>query len=111
MNTKIADLALLFTSAFVGATIAFLAALVTFTFHHEIQERLVQRGLIIPPNEPQPENPALRPPNAARFLLEMCQLTVLINVSGLSVDTSAYIGYFHSAAWSISQHSNPEQTM
>ncbi len=36
MNTEIADLALLFTSAFVGATIAFLAALVTFTFHHEI---------------------------------------------------------------------------
>ncbi len=34
MNTEITDLALLFTSAFVGATIAFLAALITFTFHH-----------------------------------------------------------------------------
>ncbi len=52
MNTEIADLALLFTSAFVGATIAFLAALLTFTFHHEIRERLILRGLIVPPNEP-----------------------------------------------------------
>ncbi len=48
---------------------------------------------------------------AARFLLEMCQLTVVINVSGLSVDTSAYIEYFHSTAWSISQHRNPDQIM
>ncbi len=48
---------------------------------------------------------------AARFLLEMCQLTVVINVSGLSVDTSAYIGYFHSTAWSISQHRKPDQIM
>ncbi len=60
MNTEIADLALLFTSAFVGATIAFLAALITFTFHHEIRERLVQRGLIIPPNEPRPVDPTVR---------------------------------------------------
>ncbi len=60
MSTGILDLALLFTSAFVGATIAFLATLVTFTFHHEIRERLVLRGLIVPPNEPRPENPALR---------------------------------------------------
>ncbi len=56
MNTEITDLALLFTSAFVGATIAFLAALITFTFHHEIREHLVLRGLIVPPNEPRPEN-------------------------------------------------------
>ncbi len=60
MNREIFDLALLFTSAFVGATIAFLAALITFTFHHEIRERLLQRGLIIPPNEPRPNNPALQ---------------------------------------------------
>ncbi len=60
MNTKITDLALLFTSAFVGATIAFLAALITFTFHHEIREHLVLRGLIVPPNEPRPNNPALQ---------------------------------------------------
>ncbi len=46
---------------------------------------------------------------AARFLLEMCQLTVVINVSGLSVDTPAYIGYFRSTAWSISQHRNADQ--
>ncbi len=52
MNTEILDLALLFTLAFVGATIAFLAALITFTFHHKIRECLVQRGLIVPPNEP-----------------------------------------------------------
>ncbi len=52
MNREIFDLALLFTSAFVGATIAFLAALITFAFHHEIRERLVQEGLIVPPNEP-----------------------------------------------------------
>ncbi len=60
MNTEITDLALLFTSAFVGATIAFLAALITFTFHHEIRERLILRGLIVPPNEPRPDNPALQ---------------------------------------------------
>ncbi len=59
MNREVFDLVLLFTSAFVGATIAFLAALITFTFHHEIQERLLQQGLIILPNEPQP-NPALQ---------------------------------------------------
>ncbi len=60
MNTELADLALLFASTFIGATIAFLAALITFTFHHEIRERLIQRGLIVPPNELRPENPALR---------------------------------------------------
>ncbi len=60
MNTEIANLALLFTSAFVGATIAFIAALVTFTFHHEIRERLILRGLIVPPNELRPDNPALQ---------------------------------------------------
>ncbi len=38
MNREIFDLVLLFTSAFVGATIAFLAALITFTFHHEIRQ-------------------------------------------------------------------------
>ncbi len=41
MNREVFDLALLFTSAFVGATIAFLAALITFSFHNEIRERLV----------------------------------------------------------------------
>ncbi len=60
MNTKIMDLALLFTSALVGATIAFLAALITFTFHHKIRERLILRGLIVPPNEPRPNNPTLQ---------------------------------------------------
>ncbi len=59
MNREVFDLALLFTSAFVGATIAFLAALVTFTFHHEIRERLLRQGLIVPPNEPRPANLAL----------------------------------------------------
>ncbi len=57
MNREIFDLTILFTSAFIGATIAFLAALVTFTFHHEIRERLVQQGLIVPPHGPRPENP------------------------------------------------------
>ncbi len=57
MNREVFDLVLLFTSAFVGATIAFLAALITFAFHHEIRERLVQQGLIVPPNEPRPANP------------------------------------------------------
>ncbi len=60
MNREIADLALLFTSAFVGATITFLAALITFTFHHEIREHLILQGLIVPPNEPRPENPTLQ---------------------------------------------------
>ncbi len=60
MNRGIADPALLFTLAFAGATITFLAALITFTFHHEIWERLVLQGLIVPPNEPRPENPALQ---------------------------------------------------
>ncbi len=60
MNQEIFDLALLFTSAFVGATIAFLAALITFTFHHEIRERLVQEGLIVPSNGPRPANPAFQ---------------------------------------------------
>ncbi len=59
MNREVFDLVLLFTSAFTGATIAFLAALITFTFHHEIRERLLQQGLIVPPNGPQP-NPALQ---------------------------------------------------
>ncbi len=59
MNREVFDLALLFTSAFVGATIAFLAALITFAFHHEIRERLVQEGLIVP-NEPRPWNSALQ---------------------------------------------------
>ncbi len=58
MNRETIDLALLFSTAFIGATILFLAALITFTFHHEIRERLVQEGLIIPSNGPQ--NPALR---------------------------------------------------
>ncbi len=59
MNREVFDLALLFTSAFVGATIAFLAALITFTFHHEIRERLVQQGLLVL-NEPRPTNPMLQ---------------------------------------------------
>ncbi len=50
MNREVPDFILLFSSAFAGATIAFLAALVTFTFHHEIRERLIEWGLIIPPN-------------------------------------------------------------
>ncbi len=58
MNRETVDLALVFSSAFVGATIIFLAALITFTFHHEIRERLVQEGLIVPPNEHR--NPALQ---------------------------------------------------
>ncbi len=58
MNREVDDLVLVFSSAFVGATIMFLAALVTFTFHHEIQERLILRGLIVPTNEPQPTNTA-----------------------------------------------------
>ncbi len=61
MNTELFDLALLFTSAFVGATIAFLAALVTFTFHNEIRERLVQEGLLVPPNGP----PTTEPPHSS----------------------------------------------
>ncbi len=60
MNREVPDLVLIFSSALVGAVIAFLAALVTFTFHHEIRERLILRGLIVPPNEPQPANPTLR---------------------------------------------------
>ncbi len=36
MNREIPDLVLLFTSAFIGTTIAFLTALITFTFHHKI---------------------------------------------------------------------------
>ncbi len=60
MNRETNDLILLFTSTFVGATIAFLAVLVTFTFHHEIRERLILRGLIVPLVEPRPANPALR---------------------------------------------------
>ncbi len=60
MNRELTDLALLFTSALVGATIAFLAALITFTFHHEIRERLILQGLIVPQNEPRPEDPALQ---------------------------------------------------
>ncbi len=59
MNREIIDVALLFTTAFVAATITFLAALVTFTFHNEIRERLVQEGLIVP-NGPRPTNPALQ---------------------------------------------------
>ncbi len=55
MNREVFDLVLLFMSAFVGATIAFLAALITFAFHHEIRERLV-----IPPHEPQPNDPTLQ---------------------------------------------------
>ncbi len=51
MNGEIFDLALLFTSAFVGATIAFLAALIVFTFHYEIRELLVHQGLIVPVHE------------------------------------------------------------
>ncbi len=58
MNREVHDLVLLFTSAFVGATIAFLTALITFTFHHKIRERLILQGLIVPPNEPQQPNPA-----------------------------------------------------
>ncbi len=59
MNRETHDLVLVFSSAVVGAIIAFLAALITFTFHHEIWERLILRGLIVPPNEPRPPNPAL----------------------------------------------------
>ncbi len=74
-----------------------------------------------PPSKPPPPGRPTQPPVipivpsrsawAARFLLEMYQLTVVINVSGLSVDTSAYIGYFRSTTWSISQHRNPDQIM
>ncbi len=58
MNDEVVTLALLFSSAFIGATIIVLAALVTFTFHHEIRERLVQEGLLVPLNGQQ--NPALQ---------------------------------------------------
>ncbi len=58
MNDELVTLALLFSSAFVGATIIVLAALVTFTFHHEIRERLVREGLLVPINGPN--NPALQ---------------------------------------------------
>ncbi len=57
MNDEVVTLALLFSSAFVGATIIVLAALVTFTFHHEIRERLVREGLLVPINGAT--NPAL----------------------------------------------------
>ncbi len=60
MNGEVFDLTLLFTSAFVGATITFLTALITFTFHHEIREHLIQQGLIVPPHAHRPENPALQ---------------------------------------------------
>ncbi len=50
MSREIIDLALLFTSVFVGTTIAFLAALVTFTFHTEIRERLVAKDSSSPMN-------------------------------------------------------------
>ncbi len=58
MNREVNDLVLVFSSAIVGAVIAFLAALVTFTFYHEIRELLLFRGLLIPNNEPRPTNPA-----------------------------------------------------
>ncbi len=58
MNREVNDLVLVFSSAIVGAIIAFLAALVTFTFYHEIREILLLRGLIVPNNEPRPTNPA-----------------------------------------------------
>ncbi len=59
MNSEIFNIALLFTSAFVGATIAFLAALIVFPFHYEIRELLVAQGLIVPAHESRP-NPALQ---------------------------------------------------
>ncbi len=58
MNREVNDLVLVFSSAIVGAVIAFLAVLVTFTFYHEIRELLLLRGLLIPNNEPRPTNPA-----------------------------------------------------
>ncbi len=57
MNREVNDLVLVFSSAFVGAVIAFLAGLVTFTFYHELRELLLTRGLIVPHNEPRPEDP------------------------------------------------------
>ncbi len=53
MNNETVTLALLLSSAFVGATIIVLTALITFTFHHEIRERLVREGLIVPINGQQ----------------------------------------------------------
>ncbi len=38
----------------------FLAVLVTFTFHHEIRDRLILRGLIVPANEHRLTNPTAR---------------------------------------------------
>ncbi len=77
MNQEVLDLALLFTSAFVGATIAFLAALITFTFHNEIWERLVQEGLIVPPHGSRPTNPALQRALEHREQLQQRNLALL----------------------------------
>ncbi len=77
MNREIFDLALLFTSAFMGATIAFLAALITFAFHYEIRECLVQEGLIIPPHESRPTNPALQQALEHRRQLQERNLALL----------------------------------
>ncbi len=76
INREVFDIAILFTSTFVGATIAFLAALITFTFHHEIRERLVQEGLIVP-NEPRPTNPALQRALEHREQLQQRNLALL----------------------------------
>ncbi len=76
MNSEVFDLALLFTSAFVGATIAFLAALIVFTFHYEIRELLVRQGLIVPPHEPRP-NPALQRALEHREQLQRRNLALL----------------------------------
>ncbi len=61
MNREVNDLVLVFSSAFVGAIIAFLAVLVTFTFYHEIREVLLFQRLIVSINEPRPPNAAARP--------------------------------------------------
>ncbi len=56
MNREVNDLVLVLSSAVIGAVIAFLAALVTFTFYHKIRELLLFRGLIVPINEPRTTN-------------------------------------------------------
>lgn len=58
MNREVSSLLLAFSSAFVGATIMFLAALLTFTFHHEVHEYLLQRGLLVPDGPRPIHNPA-----------------------------------------------------
>ncbi len=97
MSREILDIALLFTSAFVGATIAFLAALITFTFHHEIRERLVQEGLIVPSNGPQ--NPTLRRALEHREQLQRRNAALLAALEQAQ----------QNAAEHRDQHQNPEE--